>query len=175
MRPLRFSIDRRPLLRATERKNALNLTRPNASRFVSSSTLNATLWYLKPLELYQNVKPYHINIPASALPTGLQCNEESAPYHNVLVRNLRGHEEDFSLDNSGFQVFGHKRSSLKERQSAQEVNLALQEDEYNDSDIVRQKYYSAIEKFVKQMLGAERVVAFTHDVHDRCACPKLNG
>ena len=172
MRLLHIPVDRPSLLRLKEHRKLLYPARFHPTRFASNRTLNTTLWYLKPLELYQTVKPYHINIPASALPPGLQCNEESTPYHNVPMRNLRGHEGAFTLDNSGFQVFGYRGSSIEERRSTQAVNLALKEDEYDDPNIVRQKYYPAVQTFVKQMLGAERVVAFTHDVRSNFPCPR---
>src|SRR6266568_1138544 len=65
----------RKLLKFSFNRSTLHLR-----QFVTS-----TFWYLKPLEEYKTVKPYHVNVPQWALPGQLQSNEVSAPYPNIRV------------------------------------------------------------------------------------------
>ena len=129
-----------------------------------SDVLNAKLWYLKPFDLYRTVKLYHINLPAITLPPGVQSNEESEEYQDIAIRNVRGKESNFTLDWNGFQVFTATGSNKSPSTQAKIVSEALKEEEYNNADVVREKYYPAVETFLKTALGAERALAFTHDV-----------
>ena len=130
----------------------------------TGDVLNAKLWYLKPLDLYRTVKPYHINLPANALPPGVQSNEESEEYQDIAIRNIRGKESRFTLDRNGFQVFTAAGSNHSPSTQIKGLFEALKEEEYNNADVVREKYYPAVEAFLRTALGAERVLAFTHDV-----------
>jgi hypothetical protein len=132
------------------------------SRRNISTAVNAKLWYLKPLAVYETEKPYHINLPANALLEGSQSNEESGEYPGIQVSNLRGQEDQFTLDRNGFQVFGCGASD--ELETTKRLNNAVSYDEYADPDIVRKKYYPAVNEFLKSVLGAGEALAFTHDV-----------
>lgn len=120
-----------------------------------------TFFYLKSLEEYKTVKPYHINVPQWALPQQKQSNEVSGPVHNVPVSGLRGKENNFSLDDNGFQVF---KETDGEKES---MTGCLTYDDYADPGKVLERARPAVESFLKRKLGAEVVVAFSHQVRRR--------
>jgi len=117
-----------------------------------------TFFYLKPLKEYKTVKPYHINVPQWALSGHRQSNEVSGPVSNIPVRDIRGREKDFSLDRNGFQIF-------KETDSRKEsMTGCLTYEDYADPEKVMGQARLAVESFLKRKLGAEVVVAFSHQV-----------
>jgi hypothetical protein len=123
--------------------------------------VTSTFWYLKPLEEYKTVKPYHINVPQWALPRQLQSNEVSAPYPNIRVSDLRGRERDMTLDQNGFGVFEESRSD------EESMVGCLTYDDYADVQKVLERGRPAVESFLKRTLGADAVVAFSHQVRRR--------
>jgi hypothetical protein len=146
------------------KKQVLGATVPGIRHYAT-----ATFWYLKALELYKTVKPYHINIPASSLPPGTQANEVSEPYHGIQVEDMRTREGNYTLDKNGFQYFrdGY-RSNLLTGNGQQDSSLSscIKYDEYEDPAVLRAKYRPAVEKFLLDKLGAEKVFAFAHEVGD---------
>ncbi|KAL8895871.1 MAG: hypothetical protein Q9207_007971 [Kuettlingeria erythrocarpa] len=145
----------------------IRTARRHSSTHPSQNTgdvLNAKLWYLKPLDLYRTLKPYHINLPVNALPPGVQSNEESEEYQGIIIRNIRGKESTFNLDRNDFQVFTAAGTNHSPFTQAKSVYEALKEKEYSNADVVRERYYPAVEAFLKTALGAEKALAFTHDV-----------
>ena len=129
-----------------------------------STTNNARLWYLEPLQLYQKEKPYHINLPASALRDHAQSNEVSRECAGIRIENLRGFENDFNLDEHGFQVFQDIHWGYHSEWSTNSVGATPISRFYNDPDAVRNYYYPAIENLLKEKLRAQSAKAFTHDV-----------
>ncbi|KAF2809094.1 uncharacterized protein BDZ99DRAFT_521557 [Mytilinidion resinicola] len=118
--------------------------------FRRSSTL-ASFHYLLPLEEYKTVKRFHINVPRGGIPGGTHTNEVSGEYHNIPVHDIRGHEDEFSLDQHGFQV-------ARDRNRDTEAALnALPAESFNDSNLVREKYGPAMEALIRNTLGAETV------------------
>lgn len=129
-----------------------------------STVHNARLWYLKPLDLYQTEKPYHINLPANALGRHAQSNEVSQEHTGIRIENLRGSENEFTLDKTGFQIFQVTDCGDNPDWSTHSASAVSTSDIYNDPDIVRKTYYPAIERLLKDKLGAQSAKAFTHDV-----------
>ena len=129
-----------------------------------STINNAKLWYLKPLQIYQTEKPYHINLPANAIGSHAQSNEVSQEYAGIRIQDLRGFEDDFTLDGNGFQVFGNTDCDNCSAWPVHSGRAAPVSDAYDDPNIVRENYYPAIERFLKDKLGAQSAKAFTHDV-----------
>lgn len=144
-------------------RQAANISR---SHWIST-TNNARLWYLKRLDLYQTEKPYHINLPANALGRHAQSNEVSQEYAGIRIKSLRGFENDFNLDKNGFQIFEDIDCGDDADWSTHSASAAPTSDVYADPDIVRKKYYPAIERLLKKKLGAQMTKAFTHDVRRR--------
>lgn len=87
----------------------------------------------------------------------MQSTEKSEGYDGITIKNLRGREREFNLDNSGFQVFQDEENSFS-------LNSALEYDEYADFQTVKSRYREAVSKFLVDRLGAEAVFPFTHEV-----------
>jgi hypothetical protein len=105
------------------------------------------------------VKPYHINVPERALSPGLQSNEVSIPYHNILVTGLRDKLHEFSLDRNGFKVV------IEDQLNEGALCNSMQYEEYSNESLVRGKARKAVEKFLKKEIpGCEDAVAFSHQV-----------
>lgn len=130
---------------------------------MKSKTLKTTLQYLSPLPLYKTTKPYHINIPSTALEPGLQSNEVSQPYYNIPVEDLRGRECEFSLNQNGFGVFSDERSGDSDRERP---STCLEYKEYDDNEKVKTVYRRAVGSWLKEVLGADEVLPFTHEVFE---------
>lgn len=129
-----------------------------------STVNNAQLWYLEPLNLYQREKPYHINLPANALGGYAQSNEVSREYTGIRIKNLRGFENEFTLDQNGFQIFQDTECGDVPKCSTHSANAASTSGLFDDPDIVRRYYYPRIERLLKQKLRAQSAKVFTHDV-----------
>lgn len=129
-----------------------------------STVKDAKLWYLKPLHLYQTEKPYHINLPANALGSHAQSNEVSEEYAGIQIEDLRGFENDFTLDKNGFQIFQDTDCSNSSVCSTYGTSAVPTSDFYDDPDLVRKYYYPTIERFLKEKLKAQLVKPFTHEV-----------
>lgn len=121
-----------------------------------------TLYYLAPLDIYKTQKPYHLNVPPSALSAGLQSNEQSQGYDGITIDCLRGRENEFTLDKNGFQIF-------KDDGTAFSLNSALNYEAYSDFQTVKKRYREAVRRFLIERLGAEDVLPFTHEVRRRDA------
>lgn len=119
---------------------------------------------MEPLQLYQTEKPYHINLPANALGGHAQSNEVSQEYAPIRIVDLRGSENDFTLDKHGFQIFRGTDWADDSDRSMYSGSAALLSGFNNDPDTVRKYYYPAIENLLKEKLGAHSAKAFTHDV-----------
>lgn len=115
------------------------------------------MYYLAPLDIYKTERPYHINVPPSALPPGQQSNEVSRGYDDIKIEDLRGREHSFNLDDNGFQIFEDDSSGVA-------LGSVLQYADYANPDIVKHRYRAQVEEFIKQRLGAEEVFPFTHEV-----------
>ena len=129
-----------------------------------STVNNAKLWYLKPLDLYRAEKPYHINLPSEALGSHAQSNEVSHEYPGIRIKSLRGLENEFTLDRNGFQIFQDIDCGDGSKRSLHDVSAAPSPDYFDDPDAVRRNYYPTIERLLKEKLGAQSAIAFTHDV-----------
>lgn len=129
-----------------------------------STVNNAKLWYLKPLDRYQTEKPYHINLPANALGSHAQSNEVSQEYSGIRIENLRDFENEFTLDKNGFQIFQDTNPGDDSVSSTHSASATPTSDVHDDPDIVRKNYYPAVERLLKEKLGAQLAKVFTHDV-----------
>lgn len=124
----------------------------------------ATIHYLENKKDYKIEKPYHINLPAWALPPGKQTNESSVAYDDISVTDLRMIKDQFSLDVNGFYV---EREDLRGPFSLVDC---LRFDDYSDPALVRQKALPAVEGFLKRKLpGVEDAIAFSHQIRRRDA------
>ncbi|RDW85280.1 hypothetical protein BP6252_02870 [Coleophoma cylindrospora] len=137
----------------------LRVCRLSSRRHTSTA---ATFHYLKSLPLYHTTKPFHINIPSWALPSGQQTNEVSQAYHSIPVVGLRGKTHNFTLDTNGFQV------ELEGETGRNSLVDCITFDEYADERKVKEIVRPAVENFLKRKIPeAEDVVAFSTQVRRR--------
>ncbi|KAI0311577.1 hypothetical protein OF83DRAFT_1177433 [Amylostereum chailletii] len=78
------------------------------------------------------------------------ANWETRP-HAVSIEDVRGKEDEYTLDRVGFQFFKHPASHTAFK---------------NDKDIEKEYYPESID-FIKQVTGASRVVIFDHTIRRR--------
>jgi len=112
------------------------------------------VFYLKRDALYEDTKPYFCYVPPQLLNGAPVTNQEYVPF-DVSIANLRGQEHHFTLDNNGFEVVNHPLDARYGFQSLQEDAALMTE------------YKREIEIFLKQKLGAERVVVFDEELRMR--------
>ncbi|KAJ3529184.1 hypothetical protein NMY22_g9102 [Coprinellus aureogranulatus] len=72
-------------------------------------------------------------------------------YHEVTVENVRGKEDQFSLDTTGFQF----------------LNSPANYKAFRDDDEVKAEYYPESIELIKKQTGASRVVIFDHTIRRR--------
>ena len=66
----------------------------------------------------------------------------------VPINDIRGHENEYSLDENGFQV----------------VKFSPQEKEFRDEEKIKTGYYKEVEQLLKKFTGAYKVVVFDHTI-----------
>lgn len=123
----------------------------NEKQIESHSDLDTQVWYLIKDPKFDTEKPFYSNIPFEH-PEAKQTNLESTP-EEVVIHNIRGHEDDFELDKQGFQVL--RKSSVAE--------YSL----FESTDWIQDVYYPEIEKLLRQAVGesqVERVYIYDHTV-----------
>ncbi|RPD62733.1 hypothetical protein L226DRAFT_458504 [Lentinus tigrinus ALCF2SS1-7] len=79
-------------------------------------------------------------------PEGKPANNLGADPHDVVVHDARGRENEFSLDQNGFQF----------------VNWPSKEKEFDDDERIKAVYYPEIEEILKTVAGAKKVFIFDH-------------
>jgi len=67
---------------------------------------------------------------------------------SALIHDIRGHEDEFTLDKNGFQIYHHE-SALKD---------------FTDDETIKTEYYREVEDLLKAATGAHKVVIFDHTV-----------
>ncbi|KAH9864713.1 hypothetical protein J1614_010649 [Plenodomus biglobosus] len=98
------------------------------------------LRYYKPNEDGSPPAPAYINRP--------ETYQQPSELHPVTIHDVRGREEDFTLDKSGFQFYRH----------------TAQEKDFIDDERIKTGYYTEIEQLLKDVTGASRVFVFDHTV-----------
>lgn len=104
------------------------------------------------------MKPFHINVPQGGIPNGTHTNEVSGPYHNIPVHDMRGREDEFSLDRQGFQVIRDRNNDVDT------VLEALSPKDYPKLDLVMGQVGPAMQNLLRKRLGAESVITFAFRV-----------
>lgn len=121
-------------------------SKPSAAPLVGP--IATTLLYLKHEKGYLEPggAPYYMNYPVQDLP---QTNTNHQP-HEVLVRDLRQDLDQLNMDTHGFRLY-------------QSPTLLIKQD-FEDDDIIRNKYYPEVEALLKSALGARQVHIWEHTV-----------
>ena len=68
--------------------------------------------------------------------------------HVVPIHDIRGHEDEYTLDKTGFQV----------------VKSTTAEKEFKDDNKIKEGYYKEVEELLKTITGAHKVVIFDHTI-----------
>jgi hypothetical protein len=84
------------------------------------------------------------------LPPGVVPFEGIDDPHDVRIEDARGHEAEFALDRNGFQL----------------VHAPTQVRDFYDRDQVKEVYYPEVERLLRDVLGASRVVVFDHNTRN---------
>lgn len=107
----------------------------------------ASVWYLERLDLYHVEKPYMITFDASGF-GGAKTNHKYS-LHEVPMTDVRGMEDQFTLDKQGFQFLNWKTS------------LNLQD--FSDEQKIRSQYYPEIVQQLKEVFPeAVHIHVMTH-------------
>jgi hypothetical protein len=105
-----------------------------------SAPIRAELNFFEPLDTTEKPHQYmYIHDPPR--------NFQDVP-QEVEIHDIRGHEEDYTLDKNGFQVVKH----------------VAKEKEFKDDDKIKTGYYKEVEDLLKEVTGAHRVVIFDHTI-----------
>lgn len=92
----------------------------------------------------EGVKPFIIVFPITHIPGAVQQNFHFKEQPNITIRNIRGKEHLFTLDNCGFEAKIWK----------------FDKEWLTDEDTVQEKYLPAAEAFMKESLNCAKVVVF---------------
>jgi hypothetical protein len=113
--------------------------------------LNTVTWYLMNDGRYNKIKPFFSNIPFEH-PEARQTNIECEP-HDIVVTDIRGHEDELSLDIQGFQVL--------------QTDLQIDYEKFADNNWIKEKHYPLVERWLREVLGenvVERIYIYDHTV-----------
>ncbi|KAL2019170.1 hypothetical protein VTK56DRAFT_10042 [Thermocarpiscus australiensis] len=87
--------------------------------------------------------PYYINVPYDQ-----QRNLRPRVEQSVVVTDIAGSEDQYTLDSHGFQIVRHESK----------------EKEFRDDDKIKNEYYPEVEQLLKDATGATRVFIFDHTI-----------
>jgi len=113
---------------------------------MSPSTVSTTLQYsqLPP----DGSKPYmYVDHDLAAASGKPRTNFEINP-HETEIEDVRGQEQAYNTDNSGFQFIKHTSAHLK----------------FTDNEEIKREYYPESIELLKKLTGANRVIVFDHTI-----------
>lgn len=122
------------------------------SKNIDESYVSTSMYFLTHNELFMTEKPYAFrfaltdhDIPANIPQTNMkmECKE------NIIIKDIRGHEKQFSLEKTGFEVLSH-------------TSEIAYEDFYNPDKV--KIYLHELEALLKDRLKASHVQVFRHGV-----------
>ncbi|CAI6099913.1 unnamed protein product [Clonostachys chloroleuca] len=112
---------------------------------MSDPVLTTTVSCLDRLDIYKRDKPFELRFPA---PEGFpQKNMVVSEYTDVKVHDVRGQENQLSLEKNGFFVM--------------KLHQTLEPADFDSTETIRSKYLPQVAEMLKSRLGASRVI-----VHD---------
>jgi hypothetical protein len=110
-----------------------------------------TVFYLERQPIYETTKPYFCYIPPKAL-NGHPITNQKYEEISLDVKDARGNESQFTLDQNGFEFAEHHLPDDYDfDRFQQDENLLLQ-------------YGREMENFLQKKLGAKKVIMFDHEV-----------
>lgn len=112
----------------------------------STFGVSGKLQYLKPDPgLFAYEKPYQSVIPFSS--PDARATNLTLSAHDVVIQDIRGQADRFTLDSAGFEVHTHSSN----------VNFGSKED-------IESRHLPEMEKYLTEALGARKVVIWNHQV-----------
>ena len=117
--------------------------------------VRATLRFLKREELYKTVKSYNLEFRSDEIPIS---NIISDQVTNLLVKDVREHEDEFTFSTNGFAVL--------------ELKSTLSYADFKDNSKVEHVYCQEVASALIEYTGASAVQVF--DVQVTLAAPVLN-
>jgi hypothetical protein len=114
------------------------------TRSLDAKTMEITtgFWYLKDLPLYQETKPYIINLPLSYVPAGKRTNQVSSFYQKIRVKDIRASQQVHTLDGNGFEL-------------TTSIPIGLEYEEFDDAAKVKDIYCENLKAALLDRTGAE--------------------
>jgi len=114
----------------------------------------AGVFYMKPDELYDVEKPYFMNIPIDpAWPPAIKQTNVRYTRKTIIVCDIRGHVDEFTLDRQGFQL--------------RSFETRLVYDDFASTDSIVSRYYQEVKDFLLNCTGASDVLPFDFQVGSR--------
>ncbi|KAI0183517.1 hypothetical protein EV127DRAFT_19631 [Xylaria flabelliformis] len=108
----------------------------------------SSFWYLKNLPLYEQTKPYVMNLPLSKIPAGQRTNQVCQSYPNISVKDIRTTNKPPTLDGNGFCL-------------SQSIPLFLRYEDFEDVVKFKNVYCENVKTALLNLTGAESA----HVVH----------
>ena len=114
--------------------------------------VTTTMNFMERLALYDEEKPFLLTFePPEDFPrTNVKLGK-----HNLTITDIRGLENDFSIEKNGFSVMP--------------IASRLLYDDFNDDESIKKVYLKELANHVKELLGASKVQVFEHIVSFQCS------
>ncbi|KAM0282158.1 hypothetical protein ACHAQH_003198 [Verticillium albo-atrum] len=119
--------------------NPVQIDTVNAPK-VPRHDVETTLNYHKPNEDGSPPHPTYVDRP--------ETYDRPFESHKVTIQDISGHEAEFTLDGTGFQIHTH---TAKER-------------DFLDDEQIKASYYPETEQLLKDVTGASRIFIFDHTI-----------
>lgn len=117
------------------------------------ATVTTELVFLAKDPKHDTEKPYKLQYdPGDTLPRK-NCTDEVR--NDIQIQDIRGREQDFTLENQGFCVA--------------KLETQLSPEDFDDDAKIKQVYYAELKMMLKSLLGARRVEILEHGVRKRHA------
>jgi hypothetical protein len=114
---------------------------------------NTSMYLLERDVLWKTVKPYDLKFnPPAGFP---KTNAVLRRYDNIQVEDIRGRENEFSIQKNGFELI------------RLEAPLTLQDFEGGDHNKLTEHYFKPLANALKALLKAQRVQIFDFQVSDK--------
>ncbi|QPC78202.1 hypothetical protein HYE68_008954 [Fusarium pseudograminearum] len=120
-----------------------NVNKEAEASWQSRPKTTGTVRFLSPHPKYENEKPFILSLP---LPKDQPKSNAIYETHDIKIADARGDERSFSLDQQGFEFV-----EIPSRPTAVSSKEAIEGD-----------YLPQMERFLKEHLKANRVIAFDH-------------
>ncbi|KAK7179858.1 hypothetical protein DPSP01_004591 [Paraphaeosphaeria sporulosa] len=116
------------------------INKPTASSASRPQDVDTVLHYFRPNADGSPPHPTYVDKP--------ETYHREPESHNVTVRDVRGKEDQFSLDKNGFQFYKH----------------VSKEKDFLDDEKIKAEYYPETEQLLKDATGASRIHIFDHTI-----------